>query len=37
MTLESVIRHLSVEVKSTIFYKSAQIVAYADDINRWEE
>jgi sorting nexin-29 len=26
-------RQLSVEIKSTIFYKSVQLIGYADDIN----
>jgi hypothetical protein len=34
--LEYAIRHLSVEVKSTI-YKSVQFTGYADDITLWEE
>jgi hypothetical protein len=33
IVLEYVIRQLSVEVKSTIFYRSVQLVGYADDIN----
>jgi len=31
--LEYVIKELSVEVKSTIFYKTVLLIAYADDIN----
>ena len=37
ITLEYVTRQLSVEVKSTIFYKSVQSGAYADDINVTEK
>jgi sorting nexin-29 len=33
IALEYVIRQLSVQVTSTIFYKSVQIIGYADDIN----
>jgi len=33
IALEYVIRLLSAEVKSTIFYKSVQLGGYADDIN----
>ena len=32
-TMEYVTRQLSVEIKSTIFYKSVQLIGYADDIN----
>jgi len=31
--MEYVTRQLSVEIKSTIFYKSVQIIGYADDTN----
>jgi len=31
--LEYVVRQLSVEVKSTIFYKSVQLIGYTDDIH----
>jgi len=37
IALEYVIRQLSVQVTSTIFYKSVQIIGYADDITLWEE
>jgi hypothetical protein len=33
IALEYVIRQLSVQVTSTIFYKSVQLIRYADDIN----
>jgi len=33
IALEYVIRQLLVQVTSTIFYKSVQIIGYADDIN----
>jgi hypothetical protein len=33
IVLEYVIRQLSVEVKSTIFYKSVQLTGYAENIN----
>jgi sorting nexin-29 len=33
IALEYVIRQLSVQVTSTIFYKSVQLIGYADDIN----
>jgi hypothetical protein len=33
IALEYVIRQLSVHVKSTIFYKSVQLIGYAGDIN----
>jgi hypothetical protein len=33
IALENVIRQLSVQTKSTIFYKSVQLIGYADDIN----
>ena len=33
ITMEYVTRQLSVETKSTIFYKSVQLIGYADDIN----
>ena len=32
-TMEYVTRQLSVEIKSTIFYKSVQLIGYVDDIN----
>jgi hypothetical protein len=33
IALEYIIRQLSVQTKSTIFYKSVQLIGYADDIN----
>ena len=33
IALELVIRQLSVEVKSTVFYKSLQLIGYEYDIN----
>jgi hypothetical protein len=33
IALEYVIRQLSVQAKATIFYKSVQLIGYADDIN----
>ena len=33
IALEYVMRQLSVEVNSTTFYKSVQLVGYADDVN----
>ena len=33
IVLEYVIRQLSLQVQSTIFYKSVQVIGYADDIN----
>ena len=33
ITLEYVIRHLSVQVLSMMFYKSVQLIGYADNIN----
>jgi len=33
IALEYVIRQLSVQTTSTIFYKSVQLIGYADDIN----
>jgi len=37
IAMQYAIRHLSVEVKSTMFYKSVQFVGCADDITLWEE
>ena len=36
ITLEYVMRHLSVQFKSTIFYKSVQLIGYVDYINIME-
>jgi hypothetical protein len=36
IALKHVIRQLSVEVKSTIFYKSVKFIGYADDISIME-
>jgi hypothetical protein len=33
IALEYVIKELSVEVKSTVFYKTVLLIGYADDIN----
>ena len=33
IALEYIIRQLSVQVKSTIYYKSVQLIGYADEIN----
>lgn len=35
--LKCVIRHLPVHVKSTIFYKSVQLIGYADDVTSRKE
>ena len=33
IAMEYVLRHLSLQVKSTIFYESVHLIGYADDIN----
>ena len=36
IALEKVIREAAVNITGTIFYKSVQILAYADDVDNWK-
>jgi len=37
IALEKVNREAAVNITGTIFYKSVQILAYADDTDNWEK